>query len=138
MFDNGNVYADIYTCKNAYDSMYSMNMSSEGRLDNCRDYIGMMTNGNRLYLKYYDNVGYYFNGDQAKKDDTVKYPYQKVENFEPIQIKNQSEAMHKSNFFSIRISGTGLENSAQDSETQIKMDNIKFDIENAIKKIVEK
>lgn len=145
-FENGNIYGDMYVCKNMYDSQYSMKMSSDHELNNCREYVGMTFNGNHLFLKYIDGTNYIGNTQTLSGKNTLEkqmsdtIPYQKIETFEPITIKNQSESMHKSNFYSIRIFDSGLseEQIQNNSEEDKKMLNmIKNDITQAVRKIAE-
>jgi hypothetical protein len=57
-FDNGDVHADIFQTKNAYNAYYSMDMNNITCINNCREYCGIGKFCNNLYLKYYDNINY--------------------------------------------------------------------------------
>ena len=55
---------EIMQAKNTYDSSYSMNvLSTEGDarcLSSAREYCGIDVCGNKVFLKFYDNVDYEF------------------------------------------------------------------------------
>lgn len=63
-----------FTMKNMYNACYTMDMSSDSNINNCREYYGVGTIGGQPYFKYYDNVSYDMTGDTASKS-YGKYSY---------------------------------------------------------------
>lgn len=70
-YDNGNVYGEMFHTKNSLNSLYSNDVLSAGELRNCRQYVGMGKCGNKLFLKYFDCVGY----TQSEKRAASALPY---------------------------------------------------------------
>ena len=171
-YDDGLVYAHrMMPTKSTLNSQYSTEMSSTSEIFNCRTYAEIKSVGGRPYLKYYDDVGYEamvsptstsslqtipmktFNSQTRSENDYLTKPYQKIEFLFPIDYK--TKAKHKSNLFTVELSGTGieteyqnvvqsLEEQASDAEAverlltkKSKLDMLKFDIESAVKEIVK-
>lgn len=58
-YDDGVAYFSyLLVGKNAFNAQYSMQMSSDASLDNCRTYVEIKSVGGSPYLKYYDDVSY--------------------------------------------------------------------------------
>ena len=150
IYDNGDIFGFFVPGKNMYNALYSMDMKSANEIHNCREYAGIQSLGNKIILKYYDNVDYKFKSNAQEKQQldaemlsssssfTKQYPYQKVETFDPISFKNATR--HKSNLFSIKISKSGLDDSVlkncTDDEKKLA-ENIKCDITNAIRALAK-
>lgn len=171
-YDDGVVYAHrMMPTKSTLNPQYSTEMSSSTELFNCRTYTEVKSIGGRPYLKYYDDVNYEavveptstsalqtipvksVNSQTKSSNDTLTKPYQKIEFLFPIDYK--TKAKHKSNLFTVELSGTGIEteyqnviqsleeqaNDAQAVENLLikksKLDMLKFDIESAIKEIAK-
>ena len=83
---DGNVYCTMYSGKNQYGATYSTEMDGENSLSVQRRYGGIMSCGDKIYLKYYD-VG---------KDSGGKLPYQKIEQFIPVNCNDHGRSYHKS------------------------------------------
>ena len=134
-FENGNVYADIYALKNTLDSTYSTRMPSADEVDGCREYTGLSQSRGNLYLKFQDDVQY--RGDSGWFDAHVpeKRTWQKIEQFQPVNVNSASQAKHKSHFFSIRLNGTGIPDLGVGDEALVALKN---DIDNAIKTITRR
>jgi len=111
----------MMTCKNLYDSQYSMNMPTRQQLSSARTYCGINTCAGQAYVKYWDDVNYNttsaesdylrsYQTESADSYDNSKYsdvkPYQKIEYLYPNDYS--SDAKHKSNVFSIEILSTGI------------------------------
>jgi len=58
IYDDGNIPGSIYTGKNMYNSLYSVDMIISGRINNCRKYSGIQETNRGLMLKFFDNVDY--------------------------------------------------------------------------------
>ena len=157
-YEVGDIYAQqIDSGKNAYDALYSMDVNHSDMngttTDNCREYRGVFTDGQHVFLKYYDNASYYQISAQNKNDiqriamhqrEEKKYPFQKIETYLPNNFETRCK--HKSNLFSIKISNKNIEdlvnldeNVGRDEKEQGKVlyDQIHKEIKNAIGKIAE-
>lgn len=177
-YDDGVAYfSNLFIGKNAYNPQYSMQMNSQLKLENCRTYIGIGSCGGIPFLKYYDDTSYEvissqldnskfqsdalsclktrrINSVTESANDTVTKPFQKVEFIHPIQYTEATK--HKSNLFSVALSGTGIETEYENTKDTInqilmsggtpplsayqkkkRLENLKFDIENAIKDIAK-
>lgn len=139
-FDSGDIHADIFQTKNAYNAYYSMEMDTPKSLKNCRNYCGLGNGCGTLFLKYYDNVDYvggitnYENDISTvymEKDNSPKYNFQKIETITSIN-RFRNNIRHKSNLYSIEIRDSGLNNLNEESV------KIKQDIKNNIREIVKK
>lgn len=148
-YQNGNVYSDIYYGKNMYDPVYDIDMPSHGEMRKCRQYAGVFECGGQLYLKYYDSLDYKGSG-QAQTDlsalgrtDRKKFeprrrgwPYQKIETFSP--VGRTSGSKHKSLFFSVNIKDDfELYDVQKDDVAERALRNLKFDITQSVKEIVD-
>jgi hypothetical protein len=114
-YDVGDIYAQqIDIGKNAYDPLYSMDIedsSMEGTTARkCREYKGVFTDGQNVFLKFYDNINYfnissYVDNGIAKirmnQEPKKEYPFQKIETYLPNNFETRCK--HKSNLFSISI-----------------------------------
>lgn len=177
-YDDGVVYfQNLFIGKNAYNSQYSMQMSSMMKLENCRTYVGIGSCAGTPFLKYYDDSSYEVLSSQLEDpmlsaktlsglatrkvnsvtgtpNDTITKPFQKIEFVHPVQYNEATK--HKSNLFSVQLSGTGIETEYEKTKDSInqtlargevpplsayqkkkKLENLKFDIENAIKDIAK-
>lgn len=138
---SGDVLAqNIFPCKNAYDSQYSMNMSSDNSLLKCREYCGINYDSDIVYMKYYDNIDYHNRLSDAveeKEMDIVAhngnsdlYPYQKIECMNSLRFSKSSK--HKSNLFSVRFNNSNLIDENNDEVVKVQKE-----IKNAIREIVK-
>jgi hypothetical protein len=109
--EEGDFETNVFQTKNAYDSSYSMNMETDTKIRDCREYCGIGNDGNRPYLKYYDNKDYegMFNSESnqistySMTQITEKhYPFQKIESIISIN-RFKNDVNHKSNLYSIDI-----------------------------------
>lgn len=129
-YDDGVAYfSNLYIGKNAYNSQYSMQMSSTMKLENCRTYVGIGSCAGIPYLKYYDDASYEvlssqlddpklsavklsclktrkLNSVTGSPNDTITKPFQKIEYLHPVWYNEATK--HKSNLFSVELSGTGI------------------------------
>lgn len=143
-FDNGDVHADIFQTKNAYNGYYSMDMDSISSINNCREYCGIGKYCNNLYLKYYDNINYkgIFNNEEEQisafnmKKIPQKYSFQKIESIATIN-RFRNNIKHKSNIYSIEIRDTGVNSVINNDEIE-DIKKIKMDIKNNIREICKK
>ena len=147
IYDNGDVFGSISLAKNMYSPLYSMEMPNNSSLQKCRMYCGIQNSQNMVLLKYYDNVDYRFVPQNKDIDGNTevqqiirnsgKYPYQKVEFFQPNLIATQTK--HKSNLFSIQIVDSGLDDYSIENNIIEKnvASQIKRDIFNGIKTLAE-
>lgn len=153
-YGNGNVYADLFHAKNAYDATYQMDVPNELSVRNCREYLDVYECGGKIYLKYYDRANYSVaastnktayqlsavEGRKAEQQERG-WPYQKIETFFPIGSRTGNR--HKSLFFSINIADVYVEgdDDASVGESDLTADerkllnDIKFDITASIKEI---
>lgn len=165
-YDDGVVYAQkMMPTKSTLNPQYTTEMSAQTDLLNCRTYTEIKSVGGKPYLKFYDDVNYTVvgtvestsalqnvqtktvNSQTGLANDTLTKPYQKIEFVYPVDYK--TNAKHKSNLFNVELSGTWIEtelerarqgaeqNIARDSEKKQKLEQIKFDIESAIKEIAK-
>jgi hypothetical protein len=56
-YDTGNINAEIFPCKSHLNSMYEMELT-DNNFKHGRDYCGINSSGNLVYVKYYDNCDY--------------------------------------------------------------------------------
>lgn len=171
-YEDGVVYAQrIMPTKSTLNSCYSTEMSSQTEIANCRTYVEIKSVGGRPYLKYYDDTTYVastaptqtsslqtipmkeVNSQSRSPNDKSTVPHQKIEFVYPVDYK--TSAKHKSNLFTVELSGTGIETEYQnvveslaqqaDDSKKVedllnkknKLDMLKFDIESAIKEIAK-
>lgn len=151
IYDVGDIYAQqIDIAKNAYNSLYSMDISaaSDGIpcANRCRDYRGVFTDGQYVYLKYYDNANYSQLSSRVNdgivdqymvKSKTSAYPFQKIETYIPNNFETRCK--HKSNLFSINIRNKKIEDLKQfdDPECEKIYEQIHTEIKNAIRTIAD-
>lgn len=134
-YDDGNIFGMPFTMKNMYNACYTMDMSSDSNINNCREYYGVGTIGGQPYFKYYDNVSYDMTGDTASKS-YGKYSYQKIELV--YEVAGSTQTKHKSTLFSIKLGETGLAAGVSDNEKTAKLkENIRNDITNSIRGFVD-
>jgi hypothetical protein len=150
VYDTGDIYAQqIDMAKNSYNSLYSMQVSANeyGKLGIlCREYCGINTDGNEIYLKYFDNAVYSQVSSESGVPEKIrmetdeggkKYPFQKIESFIPNNF--QTACKHKSNLFSINVENkmvNGLKDVADENGT-VLYDTVYAEVKNAIKTIAE-
>ena len=120
-YEDGNVYGTIYSGKNQYGPTYSMEMGGPDRLSCTRKYVGIISSGDKVYLKYHD------------MRDGGGVPYQKIEQFVPVNCNDHGKSQHKSQFFSVKVKNTGIGSSGDDEI----LGRIRQDITNAVFKIAE-
>lgn len=119
-------------------------MDSISSLTGTRDYIGINVCGNKLYLKFIDNVNYDTYPVDSNDIDEIKdirtqerktegYPFQKIEVLDSIN-RFRSNIRHKSPLFSVTINNTGLGEIDSDLRNKIKSD-IKNNIRTMTKKL---
>jgi len=120
-------------------------MPNLSTLEETRDYIGMSNCGDKIFLKFFDNIDYTLfierrtQGDvnqiqnasvaECKKD---RYPFQKVETLDSIN-RFRSNIRHKSPLYSLKISNSGLNNIDEENRQKIKND-----IKNNIRQITRR
>lgn len=153
--------------KSTLNPQYTTEMSSQTSLLNCRTYAEIKSVGGKPYLKYYDDVNYIAVGDIASTSalqdvyvkaansqsgldgDRMTKPYQKIEFVYPVDYK--VNAKHKSNLFNVELSGTSIATEMQKVKNEIEasgetaerqktldaLEQIKFDIQSAIKEIAK-
>lgn len=117
---DGNVYCIPYSGKNQYGATYSMEMDGPDALSVQRKYEGILSQGDRIYLKYSD-VG-------------SPTPYQKIEQFIPVNYNDHGKSKHKSQLFSVRLRNTGVED-IEDSDLR---ERIRSEITNAVSRIANR
>ena len=160
-YDLGLVQGDFVVSKNAYNAEYSTNLSAKADFKQTREYIGIGARGNKIFLKYLDDVGYNRKqlqdakvkglsnvydknhtlettneaAEKIDKGDVVR-TYQKVEVLETIN-RFLAETKHKANIFNVNIHGLMpiLDNVIEDENTK---EIIKRDIKNSIKALVNR
>lgn len=146
-YEAGDIQGDIFQAKNVYDCYYGMNMPDTSSLINTRDYIGLANCGDKIFLKYYDNVDYKAfvptRVQNSNVDDVVDvateenhisdYPFQKIETLDSIN-RFRSNIRHKSPLYSLRISNSGINEFSEEDEKE----RIKKDIKNNIRTITRK
>lgn len=144
MYKEGDIHGEMFIGKNAYDPLYSMNLSSDNKINNCRIYCGIQNSSGTPLLKYYDSVNY--TCDRISKGkvqmtqenvlSTEEYPYQKVEYFMTGSFKSNSK--HKSTLFSVQINNSGLKTTNNDDKklTEEK-EKIRKSISNAVRELAE-
>lgn len=166
-YDDGVTYfRRLIPTKSAFNSLYTMQMSSYNMLDECREYIEIKSCAGKPYLKYYDNLKYDGSiSEQELKDSNTslmdldvekrnsvdgtnsfqQVPYQKIEYIHPIDYSGN--AKHKSNLYSIVISDSKIEDVESrlesgeiedpDGRTAQALKMLKFEIMAAVRDIAE-
>ena len=143
-FNSGNIAANSIIGKNQYNSLYTMS-HTENIYDllNCREYIGIDTCNNQLFLKYYDNINYKLqNGSNSthlsaqKQESKTSIFNTKIQNIEVISNINRYKNLNarKTNLYSLKIDIDGLNSdvlTAQDKN--LLKTNIKTNIRKIIK-----
>jgi len=124
-----------------------MDMPDGNTLTNSRQYCGIGTCADKMYLKYYDNVEYTSLCSLYDENNIIsnyvmdgkqkKYSYQKIETVESIN-RFKSNIKHKSNLYSVALRNTGLNTQYEDSKTNEKIEKLKNDIKNNIRDIAKK
>lgn len=140
-YEDGDIYGEVMFAKNAFDNTYSMNMPNDYELSNVREYCGIDTCGNSIYLKYYDNITYTGNPTTTTNissisptsQSAINYPYQKIEMLGYIN-KFRQNSSHKSNMFSVQVNGLSLSSNVENKPI---VDKLKITIKNTIKQIVK-
>ena len=149
-FNNGIVRGLTRFGKNDYDAEFSMNMQNVGKLKHARNYIGIGNVGNRLFLKYYDEIDYGNDSQQIpptslSADPQIlsvegEYPlsnsYQNVEIFDASMSFMGNYSRHKANLYAITIKNAGLSPDASPSLAD-KMDVIRAQVANTVRTIAE-
>lgn len=116
-YDSGNLIANTYKLKNHYSGIYNMEHDQNNNLSNTRNYIGIGSFNDKVYLKYKDN------------NDN----YEKIEVIQRLNRKLDSQK-HKTTLFSLNIN----------ANMQLQYDNnnmlavIKKQVQNIVRKYVEK
>ena len=155
-YEAGDMFGEIMQAKNAYDSSYSMNVISTDSdircLSSAREYCGIDVCGNKVFLKFYDNVNYMFSCPTSTKKSynslesigaaeaiQKTYPYQKIETLDGIN-KFRANVKHKSNMFSININNTRIDqlDTGNAESTQKLKEKIKSDIRNQVRTLSKK
>ena len=139
-FRSGDMWATANPTKSIYDGTYTTE-GGDPDLSGTREYKGVIESGNRVYLKYCDDV-FFSGGTSSENEHGTKvyrpernpgppYGYQKIERYNPTKVSRT--ARHKSNLFSVRVlnSGLGYDNTEESSM------KYRMDIENAVRQIVE-
>lgn len=154
-YKQGFIYGNLLYGKNAYNSLYSMNISGESEVPmsaiECREYIGIgKINSDQIYLKYRDTADYLLtkktdsiqkklNNDNMSlytaEEQPAKYTYQHIEGIESINKIDYVNNQHKSNMYSIEINDIGL-NTTEWISDKVK-DKLKQDIKNNIRSLVQ-
>lgn len=148
-YDTGDTYGDFILAKNHLNPCYSMDMDSYGRIKNCRTYCGAHKSNQYIVLKYYDDSGYRYAGGTPSRKNGARLdmlpdgrpstlPYQKVEFLQNVNHSAEGgRTFHKSNLFSVRVRGTGLNSVQSDPNTEEKAELIKTDIRRMVREIAE-
>jgi len=103
-YESGNIAANTFKCKNAFNSIYNMEHNEEQTLNNARNYINVNNCNKQVYLTYNDNISYADNmSNPTQKDDG--YANIKCEHVEMLGAMNRYANLngHKSNLYSIAI-----------------------------------
>lgn len=132
-FDSGNFAASTYNAKNHYSSTYNMEHTDKIKLKNTRNYIGIGSTSNCVYLKYYDNIDYY--DDKVLYNDNKLLKYQNLEVLGAISRNNISNA-HKTNLFSLDINIKNISNNLSNVNNNA-LSILQLQIKNAVKKYLE-
>lgn len=148
-YDSGDIQGDVFLGKNAYTATYSIDIDDRMAFSGCREYCGIGQCGGLTFLKYYDNMRYVpgLSTDGNPVDvhmtaDRRKRNYQKVEIIQSINRFN-TQNVHRSNFYSVRISQTGIDSTKfaegdMYSEKNVKMrEMLKQDIKNKIRELAD-
>ena len=135
-YGSGNIAANTYKGKNAFDSAYDMSHSDKNVLEHARDYKHIGSCGNQVYLTYTDNVSYTDKSSSAMEADGLYgTDFDKVEMLGSINRFANLNG-HKANLYSIVIN-TDLFKYITNNRQKI-VDNIKTEIQHNVQKIVEK
>lgn len=71
-YDLGEImFYRMHTCKNAFNSLYTMEMSEFNEIDNCRTYQQVNTFAGQPYLKYYDDITYKGISEKENSDGLI-------------------------------------------------------------------
>ena len=155
-FNSGNIFGNVFSGKNFYDSKYSTDISTDSVDDGnwtIRKYVKIGETGGWPFLVYYDNKNLSLSSAKETTEDgkTIRdgiieqnpngRPYQHVETINSLN-RFMNRGNHKSNMYSIRLD-LGLKNLVNfdelDEENQEKMntllDTVKLDIRNSIRRI---
>lgn len=142
---SGDILGDIVVCKNEFDYSYSMDMPNTQTINSTRNYSGLGVCGDRLFLKFNDNIDYCgsdllpVSGDIVMTSTTKPYSFQKIETIDSIN-RFKGNVVHKSNMFSVKIKNTNLEalNSKTSPAIKALYEQIKLDINNNVREITKK
>ena len=136
-YSSGNIAANSYKGKNAFDSAYDMSHSDKNVLEHAREYKHIGNCGNQVYLTYSDNISYADKSSSPTSSDGLYgTDFDKVEMLGNINRFANLNG-HKSNLYSIVIN-TDLFNGISGTNRQSIIDNIKTEIQHNVQKIVEK
>lgn len=137
-FESGNIAANTFKCKNAFNSLYNMcHSNSNFMLNNARQYTNIGNCNKQVYMTYKDNIDY-------KKDGTLTSNKQsfdmKCDQVELLGTMNRyaNFSGHKTNLYSITVN-TDIFNCISKSNIgdAIKK-SLKAEIRHATRRIVEK
>lgn len=135
-YESGNIAANTFKGKNAFDSLYNMDHSNDCILNNARQYKSIGNCNNQVYLTYNDNIKYSTSESPAYKsqfDDVNDLKCDKVEIIDSIN-RYANLAGHKTNLYSVTVQTNlfqGIDNN------QIK-ENLKKEVQYAVNNIVSK
>lgn len=85
-FNNGIIRGETFLGKNDFDAEFSMNMNNVEEIKHARNYIGLGNVGNKLFLKYYDEIDYspsssiHINPDDVDDDTRIIFKAAYIEN----------------------------------------------------------
>ena len=138
-YDSGNIYGIATPTKNVFNSIYSENSYDTGSITKSREYCGINTSNNKIYLKYFDNsiirkTNNNFHNNNVNLTKT-NYPYQKIESYKPYKL--ESTAKHKSNLFSITLRNVLPDNDSDNQENDESIKQVKKEINIIIHEIVK-
>lgn len=156
-YRNATVNADIFLAKNAYNELYSMQLSSSEQINNLRSYNSINSCGNGIFLTYFsegnilsstpsssqnsnntfknfDDYSLITDVDGTQEDIKQYDDYMHVEFIDSIN-RFISTTSHKSNLFKTRI--YGFEKIA-DKNPGSELNDLKKKIKNSINKILNK
>ena len=159
-FNQGNIFGNVFSGKNFYDSKYSTAVSSSGetRIYPVRKYVKIGQTGGWPFLTYYDNKTWTStinNEDLNTDDDKVQRQGiisdnvngRKYQHVETVQSINRflNRGNHKSNMYSIRLNLNlndivNFENLSEEDKIKMNelLDTVKLDIKSSVRRISSK
>lgn len=163
-YDKGEIIANTFKTKNQFDGYtWSMSKVDNNMLSNARQYLGIYSCGNQIWLKWKDNVQYSSANDEniissdiykqhivsaSAATPTVQYP--QIEVIDAIN-RGIQEPGHKSSLYTLKLKTRLLEkfagkkvvdalhdNTKKQLFSKTFKENMKAELQNCIRKIAEK